>query len=439
MVNYDSEKKAFEMFLKAGMTPAGAAGLIGNLQAESDGFFANRVEYLCLKRLKESGKIYTDESYTADLDSGKISCEEFLHPLPGKQYGYGLAQWTSPGRKIRLWNYAHEKGVSIANIEMQLEFLLKELNDTYEHVMQVLKTSTSIRSASDYVLRHFEQPAGITETYCKCRAERGQKFYDTYKKEVEKVSVTANNILDIMRGWIGRREYDGSHKAIIDIYNSHKPLARGYAVGYTDSWCDVTVSAAAIKAGAVDLIGTECGVEEHVQIFKKKGIWIEDGTITPKPGDIIVYNWDQRTQPNNGYADHIGVVESVANGIITTIEGNYQDSVRRRKISVGNGYIRGYARPKYGQTSNGSTNSSAGGKYMFEVKTVQKGSTGNDVKLLQRLLKSNGCKGMSGEKLSIDGDCGDNTEYAIKQYQKKKGLSSDGVAGEATWKSILLR
>ena len=52
-------------------------------------------------------------------------------------------------------------------------------------------------------------------------------------------------------------------KLIIDLYNSHKPLARGYAVGYNDSYCDTTVSAAFIKAGAVDLIGgTECGVEE---------------------------------------------------------------------------------------------------------------------------------------------------------------------------------
>ena len=79
-----------------------------------------------------------------------------------------------------------------------------------------------------------------------------------------------------MRGWVGCKESDGSHKPIIDIYNAYRPLARGYALRYTDSWCDAAVSAAAIKAGAVSLIGTECGVQEHVQIFKKLGIWIED-------------------------------------------------------------------------------------------------------------------------------------------------------------------
>lgn len=76
---------------------------------------------------------------------------------------------------------------------------------------------------------------------------------------------------------------------------------------------------------------------------------------------------------------------------------------------------------------------------MFEVGNVQNGSKGNDVKLLQRLLKSNGCKGADGKALTIDGDCGENTVYAINTYQKKKGLTVDGCAGPKTWKSILLR
>ena len=135
--------------------------------------------------------------------------------------------------------------------------------------------------------------------------------------------------------------------SIIDLYNSHKPLARGYKVKYTDEWCDTTISAAAIKAGATDIIGTECGCEKHIEIFKKKGIWIEDGKITPVPGDIILYNWDDRTQPNDGRADHIGIVESVSGGKMTVIEGNYNRAVRRRTIPVGWGYIRGFAKPKY--------------------------------------------------------------------------------------------
>ena len=158
---------------------------------------------------------------------------------------------------------------------------------------------------------------------------------------------TADALVAVMESWLGYSEANGKHKIIIDIYNSHKPLARGYAVQYSDAWCDTCVSAAAIKAGMADLIGTECGCEAHVKIFQSKGIWIEDGSITPKRGDIILYNWDDSTQPNDGGSDHIGVVTAVSNGTITVIEGNKSDAVGYRKIPVGWGYIRGYARPKY--------------------------------------------------------------------------------------------
>ena len=98
--------------------------------------------------------------------------------------------------------------------------------------------------------------------------------------------MTADKIIQTMVSWIGTDK-----RKIIDIYNSHEPLAKGYKVKYTDAWCDATVSAAFIVNDAVDLIGaTECGVERHIYEFKKIGIWIEDGSIVPKPGDIICYS-----------------------------------------------------------------------------------------------------------------------------------------------------
>lgn len=174
-------------------------------------------------------------------------------------------------------------------------------------------------------------------------------------KEDAKVEVTAQDVLNVMRSWVGYSEVNKKYLEILNAYNSHKPLARGYAVKPSDEWCDVCVSAAAIKAGAVDLIGTEVGVEKHVTIFKRKGIWIEDGTITPQPGDAIVFSWDDNTQPNDGNSDHIGYVESVSGGKITTLEGNMGEKVGRRTIPVGYGYIRGFARPKYAASSGGNT------------------------------------------------------------------------------------
>lgn len=158
---------------------------------------------------------------------------------------------------------------------------------------------------------------------------------------------TKEQVLDIMRGWIGKSSANGTHTDIVDLYNNTKPLPRGYKVSYFDSWCAVTISAAFTKAGAPELIGRECGVERYIDIFKSKRIWIEDGNVTPAVGDIITFNWDDNTQENNGFADHIGIVESVSGGTIHTIEGNTSNMVARRTYKVGDGRIRGYARPRY--------------------------------------------------------------------------------------------
>ena len=94
---------------------------------------------------------------------------------------------------------------------------------------------------------------------------------------------------------------------------------------------------------------------ELAAFMKRSGIWEENGSVTPQPGWIIVYNWDDATQPNDGYSDHIGIVEKVSGGYITCIEGNMNGGVvGRRTIPVGWGYIRGFAKPKYA-TSSGKT------------------------------------------------------------------------------------
>lgn len=206
-----------------------------------------------------------------------------------------------------------------------------------------------------------------------------------YDKEEESMGRTAQDVLNVMRGWLGYSEANGKFRQIIDLYNSVKPLPRGYAVKYTDEWCDTTVSAAGIAAGCSDLIGRECGCEQHVKIFQSMGIWIEDGAIVPRPGDVILYNWDQGYQPNNGYSDHIGFVESVSGNQITCIEGNKGEAVARRVLTVGNGNIRGYARPKYAAGGT-PVQPSTPSKSMTEVaKEVIAGAWGNGQDRINRL------------------------------------------------------
>lgn len=434
----DFARKAYKEYRAAGMTLEGACALMGNQYAESAGFIANRVEFLLIQRYKEDRKTYTDKSYTAAVDGGSISRKEFLNPR-GKQYGFGLCQWTSPNRKAALYDLARQRGVSIADEQLQIDYTLQELNTVYKSVMQVLKTAQTVKYASDYVLVHFESPADCGAAVKNTRADYAQQYYDYFNQEDENMGATVKEILDIARSYIGCKESDGSHKKIIDLYNSHKPLARGYAVQYKDAWCDTFVSAVAIKAGAVGLIGTECGCEEHVNIFKDKGIWIEDGRITPQPGDIIMYNWDDNTQPNDGYSDHIGFVEKVSGEIITVIEGNYKNAVGRRTISVGHGNIRGYARPKYASESPAQSNSDLIGSCKVEMKTFLKGAVDPQIKVVQLILKKLKYKGKDGQKLEIDGSLGENTAYAIERFQRDHGLEgiNYGTVAKKTWKLLL--
>mgnify|MGYP000861328287 CR=1 FL=1 len=158
-----------------------------------------------------------------------------------------------------------------------------------------------------------------------------------------------DRILRAAASLVGVRSGSAAHHQLVNDYNSINPLPVGYAVKKSDDWCDVFVTTVFQREGLSHLIGRECGVERHIQIFKRLGIWNEDGASTPKAGDIITFNWDQDSQPNNGFADHIGIVERVENGLIHTIEGNsgVVGTVKRNIYRIGHGNIRGFATPRY--------------------------------------------------------------------------------------------
>lgn len=213
--------------------------------------------------------------------------------------------------------------------------------------------------------------------------------YDLTQYDVkgeESMGKTVSAVLAQARAWIGKNEADGTHKSIIDVYNAHKPLARGYAVKYTDAWCATFVSAVAIKCGVTDIIPTECGCGQMITLFKNLGEWNESDSRTPKPGDIIFYDWDDTgTGDNTGWPDHVGIVESVSGGNITVIEGNKNNAVARRTIAVNGRYIRGYGVPKYEAEATGNTTATT--KSVAEVaKEVVAGKWGNGEDRKNRLV-----------------------------------------------------
>ena len=156
------------------------------------------------------------------------------------------------------------------------------------------------------------------------------------------------SVVEAAEGWLGRNEADGSHKAIIDLYNSHEPLALGYEVQYTDSWCSTFVSAVAIQCGLTEIIPTECGCERHIGLFQDLGCWEEEDHAIPLPGDLIFYDWDQ-TWPGecSGWSDHVGIIVGTKWPFVKVIEGNKDDSVSYRIIPLGDVRIRGYGKPDY--------------------------------------------------------------------------------------------
>lgn len=314
------------------------------------------------------------------------------------------------------------------------------------------------------------------------------------------MAITAEDVLSVMRSWLGLSQAAGTHKVIIDTYNAYTPLPYGYKVKYTDQYCCTTVSAAFIKLGAADLIGgPECAVERHVKIFRQMGIWEEDGSITPEKGWLIVYNWDGSAQPNNGYSDHIGVVENVSGGRenqqITSIEGNVRGGTVGRVVTpVGHGSIRGFAKPKYGEAGKSTETPTAPapaptrdeiakevihgkwGKgadrrarltaagYDYDavqekvnellgkpVQATPQTPTGEEATLKLPILGL-GAKGVpvramqallievhliSCGKHGIDGEFGSGTLQGVRTFKRRYGLKDDGICDINTWRKLL--
>lgn len=199
------------------------------------------------------------------------------------------------------------------------------------------------------------------------------------------MKVCANDIIKIAQSWIGRKGSDGSHKEIIDVYNSQKKLPRGYRVKYTDAWCATFVSALFIKAGAPDLIGVECSCEKMIAGMKSLGIYIENENRKPSKGDIVFYDWQDTGSGNcTGYSDHVGIVESVKGDTFVVIEGNKANSVGRRTCKVNQKYLRGFAVPKYLDENKTSKTTKLKTNEVI-AKEVIKGKWGNGAERKQRL------------------------------------------------------
>lgn len=167
-VTSDPEKYIWDFLMGKIGNAFGVAGLMGNLYAES-GLKPNNLQNSFNKKLN-----ITDEEYTMLVDGG------FYPDFVKDKAGYGLAQWTFWSRKQALLDFARAKAKSIGDLQMQLDFLWKELNDSYPAVLIVLKEAKSVREASDAVLLWYENPADQSEAVQVKRAGYGEGYYKKY-------------------------------------------------------------------------------------------------------------------------------------------------------------------------------------------------------------------------------------------------------------------
>ena len=175
----NNEEKIWNYLKAQGLTDCGAAGLMGNLYAES-GLIPTNLQNSYEKKLG-----YTDATYTEAVDSGAYS--NFVRDSAG----YGLAQWTYWSRKQGLLEYAKAARKSVGDLETQLGFLMQELAGSFKAVLNTLKSATTVKAASNAVLLQFERPADQSAAVQTKRAGYGQTYYDKYAaKDAEKEETT---------------------------------------------------------------------------------------------------------------------------------------------------------------------------------------------------------------------------------------------------------
>ena len=431
-----NEEKIWNYLVGKGLSAEGAAGLMGNLYAES-GLNPQNLQNTYEKKLG-----YTDATYTAAVDSGKY--QNFVHDSAG----YGLAQWTYWSRKEGLLAFAQAAGKSIGDLETQLGYLFKELSESYKTVLSTLKTASDVKTASNSVLLNFERPADQSDTVKTKRAGYGQKYYNQYAAGAvsnKKNGGTSNmNVSEARKNFaakaaahMGAREGTAAHKAIIDRYNEHKPLAQGYKVTYTDAWCATFASEIAIEAGYTDIIPTECSCNRQIKLWQQMGRWCENDAKVPEPGDYIYYDWDDNGVGDcTGSAEHVGIVESCNGNTITVIEGNKSNAVGRRTLEVNGRYIRGYGVPDFSKKATSEPAKPAApaqpaqGTAGEQVYTVQRGDTLSGIAAkygttYQKLASYNGIANPNvisvGQKIKIPGS-------GVRTYTVKAGDSLWAIA-----------
>ena len=480
MTTIERANYIYKVCRAAGMTYAGAIGMLGNLQGETSDFDPMSVETQYLNRYG-----LTDAEYTRRADAGEKIHGDYY--FTHDSAGYGIVQWTYWSRKKGLLDFAKAAGKSVGDLDVQIAYMLKELSGYYTAAWQVLTTTDSIYEAVKICVTVYEKPANQADAISRRTAyanawaklipaggmaepekpdttapETGGDVFDRRKvialalAEVgylEKKSADQLDNQTVNAGSANYTKYARDLDALGDFYNGHK---QGYA------WCDVFVDWCFVQAYGVEAAlkllcakrgSSGAGCTYSLNYYIAAGQFHKRGE-KPEVGDQIFFG-------AVGNSNHTGLVYKVDDTTVYTVEGNTSGAdgvvpnggaVCKKSYPRSYSSIAGYGRPAYNDGFAGDSASTepvaptpeptpepetpAETKPVFDPPELKTGDKGAAVKKLQHLLLDCGCSvGPDG----ADGDFGARTASAVRLVQKKLGRPMTGTADAWIWAALIRR
>ena len=367
----------------------GAAGAMGNFKKESA---------LDEDNLQDSGNRrlgITDDQDIEEVDKG---IRNFIDSI-----GFGLAQWTSAGRKQSLLNHCKMLDASIGDLDAQLSFFEWELNTGYKAVLKKLRNATSVKEASDYFCKKYERPADQSERALNRRSLAGESYYQMYaEREAEPmIRMYKKGVAVQLAPNFKSTEFDCNGKGcctetpihdnlimvlqeVRDHFGKSVKINSGYRCEVYNKKVSGASSNSKHKLGLAADIVVNKGKVHPMQIarylekvFNEKGI----------KGRIGCYTYDDK---GSGFV-HVDVRGTNSRAVYTENNTQYDNVIK------------------------------------FNV-PIKKGTKGRIVKVVQRKLKS--AKLYTG---AIDGSCGGGTEKAIIAWNAKYGRPDDASWGPKCW------
>lgn len=191
-LNFNKEGAAVvrSFLINQGLTEAGVYGMLANLYAESN-FYPQNLQNSHNKRFN-----LTDDAYTAMVDSGTYTRDEFTRDTAG----YGLCQWTFWTRKQGLYDYAKSLGASIGDMSVQLAYLMQELKVKYRPLLEELKRSKDVEYCARLVMTQFERPADQSETAQTRRASYASLIRKAFAADADLIENRMKVALDAGHG-----------------------------------------------------------------------------------------------------------------------------------------------------------------------------------------------------------------------------------------------